>query len=170
MGTAGASGATNTVQADTISDATAFLHSILFDAVNGEYTYTAITGRPTVDQVNQISVRLARLSVDGDPCARGLVPEFEIIVALCIDDDIRKGAESANASGPDIAEGMWRTWAGTVEIVNQFGRRRTADGLPACADVSFGDFVIGYEFNRAVGRGRISFALPTELTAIVVGS
>lgn len=156
-----------TVDVTTITDASTAVTSLVALAVNGYFTYEMVEGRPTVEQVNQIAVRLAGLSTEGSACAKGMVAEFEISVVVCIDDDPRKGVDTANASGPDIAKTMWRVWAGLVHVCQQLQRRPQASTTtPQCDQITFGDFTITYELGRALGRGTMQFPVASEPTAI----
>lgn len=164
----------STVDVDTIAAAGAAVSTLVEYAVDGFFTYQPVQGRPTVEQVNQIAIRLAGLSTEGSACAKGMVAEFEISVVLCIDDDPRKGVDTANASGPDIAKTMWRVWGGLVHTSQQLQRRSVfGTDNPKCDQIVFGDFTISYELGRALGRGTMSFPVPTEpvaISTVTVGS
>lgn len=156
-----------TVDVTTITSASNAVGALIALAVNGYFTYQLVEGRPTIERTNQIAVRLAGLTTEGDPCAKGMIARFEITVVLCIDDDPTKGVDTSNASGPEIAKTMWRVWAGLVHVCQQLQRRpKASTDMPRCDQIDFGDFSITYEQAMARGQGTISFPVATEPTAI----
>ena len=160
--------ATTTVEADTITQAGDALFDMIDDAVDGFYTYTKVFGRPTLEQVNQIALRLAGFQYEGPACQRGLIAIWELTAVICIDDTVAKGTTTADRSGREIAQAFWRTFAGLAHVANQYQRTRpSATALLRCDDITFDIANITYEAGRAACRGRILTAVPTEPTAIL---
>lgn len=158
--------ATTTVNPDDAVEAAESLFELIDDAVDGYFTYERVIGRPTLEQVNQIALRLARIESEGPACARGAVAVFVLSVVLCIDDRVDKGVATADASGRLINSTMWRTWVGFMQVLNQFKRTRSDAWSPRCDEVTLGAFTIDYQQNRAVGSGEVTFPLAATTVAI----
>lgn len=158
---------TTTISPTTITDAAGNLLDLIETAVDGYWTYSEVRGRPTLENVDQVAVRFSRISTEGPACQRGLRAVFEVSVVICINDDVRKGVATADASGLDIAQRMWRLWGGLVHVSNQLQKTTPAgDSSPNCGDIRFGDFTTSYEAGRAMGRGEVEFGLETVPVAL----
>lgn len=162
---------TTTVNPDDIENAALALHDIFDDANNGYATFTDVVGRPTLETVDQLAIRLSRIDTDGPPCNREARAVFEVSIVVCIDDDPKSGTTRADASGRVIAKTMWRMWAGAIHVANQYAKTvantdPTAAVAPRCSDIGFGDFTITYEANRALGRGLVEFGVPVRTVSI----
>lgn len=157
----------STVDASTIDDAADVLAELLDYANDSYVTFTSLIGRPTLENVNQLTVRLSNLKTAGPACTKEIRAVFEVSVVICIDDDPRKGTATAGASGPVIAQTMWRIYAGLQHIVNTYQKSLPPGvAFPRCNDTDIGDMTISYEAGRALGRFSVEFPVPTVASAI----